>query len=176
MDNSMSILKENTVVSIVFRDKAGKVLSCKQEHTGIKFALPLVEVKHLTSTSPGKEWKDYMKQLIELMAKEFGVKVKKFSFIANDRMVYKKDGVYIMGDHLSFMAEEEKPHKGSTEPTANPSGVYTDVQYIEFPVIEEKFKKQEFDSSTFCALFFCNRKHQINRRPRKDEFKSLLGT
>ncbi|MGL6099877.1 MAG: hypothetical protein ACRC0G_09675 [Fusobacteriaceae bacterium] len=177
MDNSINILKENMIVSVVVKDEHGKVLVCKHEHTGAKFSLPIIEVRHFTSNNTGVEWKDYMKQLIALMAKEFGIKIRNFNFIANDRMVYKRDGVYIMGDHLSYMGTVDKPHKGSTLPTPEPSGVYSELQYMEMSEIEDKFKKQQFDSSTFCALFACNMKYAQNKSvSKKDEFESLLGT
>lgn len=145
-----ALLSKDPITTCLYRRKSdGKFLVCKSKYNK-KIGLPIVKilvsnynVQYGKATS-----KDISVQVVNTFRKEFGLDPEILNYYEGTKTSFVNNGVIANGNNMAFDMTDAGEYKGKPTITQNPSGDYTEVQWMSYNQILELVKTNSFDPSS----------------------------
>ncbi|MGL5717611.1 MAG: hypothetical protein ACRCX2_31645 [Paraclostridium sp.] len=158
-----ALLSKDPIVTCLYRRKTdGKFLVCKSKYNK-KIGLPIVKIlvsnysiQHGKATS-----KDVSVQVVNAFRKEFGLDPEILNYYEGTKTSFVNNGVILNGNNIAFDMTDAGEYKGKPTITQNPSGDYTEVQWMSYNQILELVKTNLFDSSSLYYVLRSREQHRI---------------
>lgn len=158
-----ALLSKDPIVTCLYRRKTdGKFLVCKSKYNK-KIGLPIVKIlvsnysiQHGKATS-----KDVSVQVVNTFRKEFGLDPEILNYYEGTKTSFVNNGVILNGNNIAFDMTDAGEYKGKPTITQNPSGDYTEVQWMSYNQILELVKTNLFDSSSLYYVLRSREQHRI---------------
>lgn len=152
--NNLTNLYSNLAGAAIFRNAENKILVCKSSYSNNILGIPIIKVRqNVTGEVPtGKATvADISFQLIETMRKEFGTDSQILDYYETTRIPYIHQGNRVLGNCVCYDFIDAGDYKGKPTIVAEPTGTYTEVQYLTVAQIESLAAQNKFDTN---SLYF----------------------
>lgn len=157
-----ALLSKDPITTCLYRRKSdGKFLVCKSKYNK-KIGLPIVKILVSSyNVQYGKATsKDISVQVVNTFRKEFGLDPEILNYYEGTKTSFVNNGVIANGNNMAFDMTDAGEYKGKPTITQNPSGDYTEVQWMSYNQILELVKTNSFDPS---SLYYVLRSREQRR-------------